>query len=158
MVLLAGILPAVFAAAAGGQDAAGRPEDPLSQRVDSVVVRWADGSTEPVPDEVSRLISVRPGTRFRPLVARQSVKQVFALGRFRDVRVRSEEAANGDLRLIFELDPIPRIARLSVEGAPAGEDLNLVATLGLEVGESVPDDLPVRAETGENWLRSRGYV
>ncbi|MXW36816.1 MAG: BamA/TamA family outer membrane protein [Acidobacteria bacterium] len=158
VVLLAGILPAVFAAAAGGQDAAGRPEDPLSQRVDSVVVRWADGSTEPVPDEVSRLISVRPGTRFRPLVARQSVKQVFALGRFRDVRVRSEEAANGDLRLIFELDPIPRIARLSVEGAPAGEDLNLVATLGLEVGESVPDDLPVRAETGENWLRSRGYV
>lgn len=158
-VLLAGILSGVFAApAAGGQDVAGQPEDPLSRRVDSVVVRWADGSSEPVPEEVSRLISVRPGTRFRPLVARQSVKQVFALGRFRDVRVRSEEARGGDLRLIFELDPIPRIARLNVEGAPPGEDLNLIATLGLEVGETVPEDLPVRAEAGENWLRSRGFV
>lgn len=159
VVLLFGMLSGAPAAtAAGGQGVAGQPDDPLSQRVDSVVVRWADGSSEPVPEEVSRLISVRPGTRFRPLVARQSVKQVFALGRFRDVRVRSEETPGGDLRLIFELDPIPRITRLSVEGAPPGEDLNLIATLGLEVGEIVPDDLTVRAETGENWLRSRGYV
>ena len=159
VVLLAGVLSGVPAApAAGGQSATGQPEDPLSQRVESVVVRWADGSTEPVPEEVSRLISVRPGTRFRPLVARQSVKQVFALGRFRDVRVRSEETRGGDLRLIFELDPIPRIASLSVEGAPPGEDLNLIATLGLEAGEIVPDDLPLRAEAGENWLRARGYL
>jgi outer membrane protein assembly factor BamA len=123
-----------------------------------VVVRWADGSTEPVPEEVSRLISIRPGTRFRPLVARQSVKQVFALGRFRDVRVRSETAPGGDLRLVFELDPIPEIARFRVEGAPAGEDLNLIATLGMEVGDTVPDDLSVRAEVAESWLRSRGYL
>ena len=159
VVLLAGILSGIPAGRlAAAPDATGQPEDPLSQRVDSVVVRWVDGSTEPVPEEVSRLISIRPGTRFRPLVARQSVKQVFALGRFRDVRVRSEEAPGGDLRLIFELDPIPRIARLSVEGAPAGEDLNLIATLGVEVGESVADDLPVRAEAAEDWLRSRGYL
>lgn len=159
MVLFVGILSGVSAGnAAGGQSATGEQVDPLSRQVDSVVVRWADGSTEPVPDEVSRLISVRPGTRFRPLVVRQSVKQVFALGRFRDVRVRSEEAPGGGLRLIFELDPVPAIARLSVEGAPPGEDLNLIAMLGLELGAPVPGDLPVRAETGENWLRSRGYV
>ena len=159
VVLLAGVLSGTPAGRlAAAQGATGQPDDPLSQRVGSVVVRWADGSAEPVPDEVSRLISVRPGTRFRPLVVRQSVKQVFALGRFRDVRVLSEEGPGGDLRLVFELDPIPRIARLSVEGAPSGEELNLIATLGLEVGEPVPDDLPVRAEAAENWLRSRGYL
>ena len=158
-VLLAGVLSGLPGGRiAAAQGATGQPEDPLSQRVDSVVVRWADGGAEPVPEEVSRLISVRPGTRFRPLVARQSVKQVFALGRFRDVRVRSEEVRGGGLRLIFELDPIPRIAQLSVEGAPAGEDLNLIASLGLESGEIVPDDLAVRAEAAEDWLRSRGYL
>lgn len=158
-VLLGAVLTGVpggrFAAA---QSPAGPPDDPLSRRVDSVVVRWMDGSTEPVPEEVSRLISVRPGDRFRPLVARQSVKQVFALGRFRDVRVHSEEGPGDGLRLVFELDPIPAISGLSVDGAPAGEDLNLIATLGLELGEIVPGDLPIRAEAAENWLRSQGFL
>ena len=158
-ILLTAVLSAIpTGRLAAGQTGAGLAEDPLSQRVESVVVRWADGSNEPVPEEVSRLISVRPGARFRPLVARQSVKQVFALGRFRDVRIYSETASGGGLRLVFELDPIPRIARFSVDGAPPGEDLGLIAALGLEVGESVPDDLPVRGEVAEGWLRSRGYL
>ena len=142
---------------AAAQTDAGQAGDPLSQRVESVVVRWADGSNEPIPEEVSRLISVRPGTRWRPLVVRQSVKQVFALGRFRDVLVRSETATGGGVRLVFELDPIPRIAGFRTGGAPPGEDLAVIAALGFEVGESVPD-LRVRGEAAEEWLRSRGYL
>lgn len=133
-------------------------EDPRSQLVEAVVVRWADGRSEPVPEEVSRLISVRPGTRLRPLVVRQSVKQVFALGRFRDVRVRSEPFPDGGLRLVFELEPLPRIAGMSTTGSPPGEDQGIVERLRLEVGEIVPDDLPVRESEAEEWLRSRGYL
>ena len=133
-------------------------DDPLSQRVDSVVVRWADGSHEPVPEEVSRLISVRPGTRLRPLVVRQSVKQVFALGRFRDVRVQRRTTVGGGLRLIFELDPFPTVARLEFDGVPTGEEQGLVEALGLEIGGNVPEDLPVHGQEAEGWLRSRGYL
>ena len=150
-----GVVTGVPAAA---QTETPRADDPLSQRVEAVVVRWADGSNEPVPEAVSRLISVRPGTRFRPLVVRQSVKQVFALGRFRDVGVRSETTADGGLRLLFELDPIPRIVRISTSGAPSGEEQRLAERLGLEVGAIVPDDLRTREAEGEEWLRSRGYL
>ena len=157
--LLAGALTGMPAGRlAVAQTEPGGDADPLSQRVDSVVVRWADDSVEPIPEEVSRLISVRAGMRLRPLVVRQSVKQVFALGRFRDVRVLSETAPSGGVRLVFELDPVPGISQLNIVDAPAGEDLELIARLGLEVGEAVPDDLLARAEAAEEWLRSQGYL
>ena len=157
-VLLAGLLPGFLIGAPAASQTPIQAGDPLSQRIESVVVRWADGSDEPVPEEVSRLISARPGTRFRPLVVRQSVKQVFALGRFRDVQVRYQTAASGDLRLIFELDPVPRIARLDLGGVPSGEERGLTEALGLEVGSAVPDDLPVRGADAEARLRARGYL
>ncbi len=157
--LLAGALSGMPAGRlAVAQTEPGGDADPLSQRVDSVVVRWADDSVEPIPEEVSRLISVRAGMRLRPLVVRQSVKQVFALGRFRDVRVLSEMAPGGGVRLVFELDPVPGISQINIVDAPAGEDLELIARLGLEVGEAVPDDLLARAEAAEEWLRSQGYL
>ena len=132
--------------------------DPLAFRVDSVLVRWAGGANTPVPEEVSRLISVRPGMRLRPLMVRQSVKQVFALGRFRDVRVRYHAVAPGSVRLLFELDPIPRIARVGVSGAPPGEERGILEELRIETGGIVPGDLPVRTSAAEEHLRSRGYL
>lgn len=156
--VLAAVLPGLLIAGSATAQTPIPADDPLAQRIESVVVRWADGSNEPVPEEVSRLISVRPGTRFRPLVVRQSVKQVFALGRFRDVQVRYRPTAGGDLRLIFELDPIPRIARLDFGGVPSGEERGLTEALGLEVGAAFAGDLAIRGQEAEEWLRSRGYL
>lgn len=133
------------------------PENVVSRQVASVRAVWADGSSERIPEEVPRLISVRPGARYRPLVVRQSVKQLFALGRFRDVRVRSEATADGRLALRFELDPIPRIARLEVDGAPPGARGGLDRALDLPIGEPLPD-LRAREEAAEEWLRSLGYL
>ncbi len=133
------------------------PNDPASRQVESVTVVWADGSVEPVPEAVSRLISVRPGARLRPLAVRESVKQIFALGRFRDVRVLPHTTPAGRLGLVFELDPIPRVARMEIHGAPRGEIEDLTAALAIEIGEPLPD-LRLRAEAAEAWLRSIGYL
>ena len=138
------------------------PENPTSLTVASVSAGWietgaGDAAREPVPEAVSRLISVRPGDRYRPLAVRQSVKQIFALGRFRDVRVRSEPLPNGEVRLRFELDPISRIAGFRISGAPSGTRLALAGVLDLGVGEPLPD-LDARARAAEAWLRSAGYL
>ena len=153
-VLLSGVLGGSPSFASGWQVS---PEEWMSKRVESVVATWADGSADPVPESVTRLISVRPGTRLRPLAVRQSVKQIFALGRYRDVRVVPEPTSAGGLRLVFELDPIPRIARLELRGAPRGERENLVEALGLDIGQALPD-LPVAAERAEDRLHSVGYL
>ena len=135
----------------------GSPEGVVSRQVESVSVAWADGSNEPTPEAVSRLISVRPGDRYRPLVVRQSVKQIFALGRFRDIQVHASTAPNGGLRLRFEIDPVPRIARVEITGAPYRATAGLAQALDLEVEETLPD-LRVREEEAEDWLRSAGYL
>ncbi len=140
-----------LAAAARGQVA-----DPATP-VESVHAVWADGGDEPVSDDVLRLISVRPGDPYRPLAVRQSVKQIFALGRFRDVRVRSAPGEEGGVRLWFVLEPLPRVVAVDFEGAPRAQRAGLGNIVALELASEAPD-LTLMREQAEEWLGDQGFL
>ncbi len=117
---------------------------------------WADGSQEPIPEAARRLLAVSAGDGYRAIRVRQSIKQLFALGRFEDVRALVSRTPEGDARLRFELAPRLRIQSLSVRGAPAGHLDALAGIIDLEPGD-VPTDLPLRRQAAEEYLREEGW-
>lgn len=125
--------------------------------VESVEAVWGDGSQDPIPPEVLRLIAVRPGDRYRPLAVRQSVKQIFALGRFRNVRVRSEPGEAGAVRLRFHLDHLPRVVAADFSGVPTPLRSGLAEVAAISAGVVPPDLVPIE-ERVEAWLADQGYL
>lgn len=157
---LALLLPVVLRPAPAAATARQESAASLSaagQPVRSVTAEWADGSADPVPEAVLRLLSVRPGDGYRPLAVRQSVKQIFSLGRFRDVRVEAVPGPEGGLALVFRLEPLPRIVSVEVRGAPRGSAASVAEAAGFVVGEIFGDPAPGRAAAAGR-LRDLGYL
>lgn len=125
--------------------------------VEAVRAEWADGGAEPVPGEVLRLISVRPGDPYRPLAVRQSVKQIFALGRFRDVRVRVDPGEGDGVRLRFALHPRPRLVGVVVRGVPLRQRAGFAEIVTFPPG-SEPPDSGVVADRAEAFFADHGYL
>ena len=157
--LLALLLPAVSPpAAAAPRPQQSAPAGPAAgQPIRSLTARWADGSADPVPEAVLRLITLRPGDGYRPLAVRQSVKQIFSLGRFRDVRVQALPARDDGVALVFLVDPLPRVASVEVRGAPRGLAAPVAEAAGFVVGEVLGDPAPGRAAAAGR-LRDLGYL
>ena len=149
--------PAPASAGVGRQSGRARSADLDGQRIAFVTVAWADGRPDPVPEAASRLLSLRPGDTYRALAVRQSVKQIFSLGRFRDVRVQAALDADGNTGLRFLLDPVPRVREFEIRGAPPGLERQIEEALGVETGEPVPDATVARMAAEER-LRGLGYL
>ena len=149
--------PAPTPASVRPQSGRARSADLDGQRIAFVAVAWADGSSDPVPEEASRLVSLHPGDTYRALAVRQSVKQIFSLGRFRDVRVEAALDADGNTGLRFLLDPLPRVREFEVRGAPPGLEQQVGEALGVETGAPVPDAALAQAAAEER-LRGLGYL
>lgn len=146
----------LFAALAAS--GAAPPQAPLAAAiVEEVRAEWADGGSEPVPEEVLRLISVRPGDPYRPLAVRQSVKQIFALGRFRDVRVHAEGGGEKGVRVRFDLHPRPRLMGVLVRGVPLRQRAGFADLVTFAPGAAPPDPAVVE-DRAETWLADRGYL
>ncbi len=125
--------------------------------VEEVRAEWADGGAEPVPGEVLRLISVRPGDPYRPLAVRQSVKQLFALGRFHDIRVRAEPGEGDGVRLRFDLHPRARLMGVVVRGVPLRQRAGFAGLVTFPPGSAPPEPVVIEDRT-EAWLADRGYL
>ncbi|WP_426757237.1 POTRA domain-containing protein [Myxococcus sp. Y35] len=82
---------------------------------------------------LSDLVAVRKGQTLSPGAVRRSVERLWATGRFTDVVARTEPVKGG-VRLMFQLTPVARLARLRFEGNAVLSDGELLEASGLLEG------------------------
>jgi outer membrane protein insertion porin family len=92
---------------------AGAPAGAAARRVDEVVVR---GNRRIEADAIRARIGTAVGGPYRTSQIAKDVREIHALGFFRDVRVFSEESPKGGRIVIFEVEENPVVRQISISG------------------------------------------
>lgn len=97
------------------------------------------------PEQVSHLLprlAVQPGQRLEKSALRNSVRTLFATGRFADIEVEAEAAGPQELTLVFVVRENFFIGQLTMAGAPKDGPTNhqLLNSTKLLLGESFRED------------------
>jgi len=115
-----------------------------------------------LPEEARSLVEVQPGDPYDPAAVRRSIKQLFALGTFSDIKVDAQPVGDA-VSLRFDLYPRLVVGTVRVAPNSSGEASSLRDDI-LEEGALTPGepfDAP-RVDEGasaiESWLRSKGYL
>jgi outer membrane protein assembly complex protein YaeT len=122
--------------------------------------------TEGVPPEASRaLVDLVVGEPYRPDAVRRSIKQLFALGAFSDIKVEAVPAGADSVDVVFRLFPRLEVRAVRLEGLEAGgSDLldlrsRLVEESRLGPGDPLEvDELDDAAGRIGALLREAGYL
>jgi outer membrane protein assembly factor BamA len=136
--------------------AAAQPEEADAARpeVVSVELHLPGGADA---EGLSGLVAVRRGQTLSPGAVRRSVERLWATGRFTDVVARAVEAPGG-VRLVFQLTPVARLARLRFEGHREMTEGELVDVSGLlEGGPLDAEELEGAVASVLQAYQRRGY-
>ncbi len=135
---------------------------PARPYVSAVEVHFGGEWTKVAPPfELQRklvdLVEVRRGKRLSAREVRRSIERLYESGELADVVARQEPLADG-VRIIFELTPVRRVRRISVEGNLVFKDDEVVAAAGLGVGKQIfPERLEQAVAKATEHYRRRGY-
>lgn len=106
---------------------------------------------------LSGLVAVRKGQPLSPGAVRRSVERLWATGRFTDVVARAVEVPGG-VRLVFQLTPVARLARLRFEGYREMSEGELIDASGLlEGGPLDAEELEGAVASVLQAYQRRGY-
>ncbi len=108
-------------------------------------------------DAIRARITTKPGDRFSSAQVAEDVRQIYALGFFKDVSVRAEAAPNGRI-LTFEIVENPVVRQVTIAGNDAIEGDRIRDQLTLTTGATL--DLPLLYENRdriEALYRAEGY-
>nr|WP_225938007.1 POTRA domain-containing protein [Myxococcus sp. RHSTA-1-4] len=106
---------------------------------------------------LSGLVAVRKGQTLSPGAVRRSVERLWATGRFTDVVARTVEVPGG-VRLVFQLTPVARLARLRFEGNQELSEGELIDASGLlEGGPLDAEELEGAVSSVLQAYQRRGY-
>jgi len=89
------------------------PSDVAARRVDEVVVR---GNRRIEADAIRARIGTTPGGPYRASQIAKDVREIYALGFFRNVRVLSDTSPKGGRIVIFEVEENPVVRQISISG------------------------------------------
>lgn len=103
----------MLAAAVAANGAAGRFAGRLVSRVELT----AEAGT--VPEAAEELLEIGPGDPFQPSAVRRSIKQLFALGSFSDIKVEAEPEGDA-VALLFRLYPAVVVEHVEILGLEEG--------------------------------------
>ena len=110
--------------------AAAQPEDEASPVVVAVELHLPGGvDAQGLVD----LVTVRKGQTLSPGAVRRSLERLWATGRFTDVVARTVDVRGG-VRLVFQLTPVARLARLRFQGNAVLSEAELIDASGLLEG------------------------
>lgn len=148
VVVVYKLVPAerLFGAAEGGE----RP----GERLADVQVR---GNRRIEADAIKARISTKPGDGYDPNRVASDVREVFALGFFRNVRVFTEAAEGGKV-LVFQVDENPVVRQVSISGNENIDSEKIRDALTLTSGATL--DYPLLFENTariESLYRAEGY-
>ena len=118
---------------------------------------------EEMPEATRALIELAPGDLYRPDAVRRSIRQLFALGAFSDVKVEAERVGDeGEVDVAFRLYPRLEVEGVEMRGLHAGlESLEdrLIDESRVNPGDPLDvDALAAGAKRIENVLRGEGYL
>jgi outer membrane protein insertion porin family len=104
------------------------PAGVTAKRVDEVVVR---GNRRIEADAIRARIGTTPGGPYRPSQIAKDVREIYALGFFRNVRVLTEKSPKGGRIVIFEVEENPVVRQISISGNDNvdGEKIRDILTL-----------------------------
>jgi outer membrane protein insertion porin family len=108
-------------------------------------------------DAIRARIKSRPGDRFSAAQVAEDVRQVHALGFFRNVRVLSEESPKGRI-LTFEIEENPIVRQITIAGNDKVDSERIRDQLTLTTGATL--DVPLLIENRERieaLYRAEGY-
>jgi outer membrane protein insertion porin family len=108
-------------------------------------------------DAIRARISTRAGERYRGAQVAKDVREVHALGFFRDVRVVTEESAKGRI-VIFEVEENPVVRQISITGNESVDSDKIRDVLTLTTGATL--DYPLLFENRgriESLYRAEGF-
>jgi outer membrane protein insertion porin family len=122
----------------------------------------------PVPEEAQDLIDVQAGDPYDPAAVRRSIKQLFALGTFSDIKVDARPLDEG-VTLTFQLYPRLTLSRIQIVDEetsrkadaehPFGKSEELLEEVDLEGGEPFDAGRVEEAAAGlEDLLRKKGFL
>src|SRR5207248_9282602 len=94
------------------------------------------GATESDQQSLRNMIPLRQGETLDRIHLQQSLRVLFATGRFAELRAECDRSADGQLLLTFANTPNFFIGRVSVEGAPGRpSESQIVNASKLQLGE-----------------------
>ena len=99
-------------------------------RVDDVLIQ---GSKRIESDAIKRFIKTRPGDIFSQEKLSEDLKTVYAMGYFEDVRVESEDRADGKL-IIFHVVEKPTVRKVTVKGSSTIKEEEIAKNLTITTG------------------------
>ena len=157
----------VLAVASG---VAAQPEPSATERYRGMVVRDVRLVYEgpEMPQATRALVDLEPGDIYRPDAVRRSIRQLFALGSFSDIKVEAEIVPGPEISfedevdVVFRLYPRFEVQAVEVQGLdPRLERLEdrLIDASRVNPGDPLDvDALAIGAERIENVLREEGYL
>jgi len=133
---------------------AGGGEQPATDRVASVTVR---GNRRIEASAILARVGTKAGARYSPAQIARDVREVQALGFFRNVRVFSEETPEGR-RVIVDVEESPVVRQISISGNESIDGEKIRDILTLTTGATL--DYPLLFENRERiaaLYRAEGY-
>jgi outer membrane protein insertion porin family len=168
------LLLVALALAAGGEagprpvDGEGEPSHESAtasyrgRRIRTVEIELEGGVA---PEECRELVDLSPGELYEPEAIRRSIKQLFALGVFSDVKVEAFPAGSDEVDIHFRLFPRPEIRAVEVDGLDAASPhllslrTHLVQESRLRAGDPLDvDQLGAAAQKLTDLLHEEGYL
>lgn len=114
-----------------------------------------------MPEATRALVDIEPGQAYSPEAVRRSIRQLFALGAFSDVKVEAERIGD-EVDVLFRLYPRLEVRRVELRGLDGRLDdieERLVEESRVSPGDALDvDELAVGARRIQNVLREEGYV
>ncbi|MFQ5418498.1 MAG: POTRA domain-containing protein, partial [Myxococcota bacterium] len=131
------------------------PAGATARRVSEVVVR---GNRRIESDAIRARIGTTPGGPYRPSQIAKDVRQIYALGFFRNVRVLTEDAPGGGRIVIFDVEENPVVRQISISGNENidGEKIRDILTLTMGSALDYPLLFENRARIRELY-KAEGY-
>lgn len=103
-------------------------------------------------------LRVREGDVYSPVAVEADITELYRLGDYRDIRVRTEPFRDG-LRLIYHVEIRPRIAAIRIEGEYGVQEDKLLELMQCKVGSPAsPPLLKVDLEALRLHYREQGFL
>ena len=104
-------------------------------------------------------VQSRAGAPLKMSDVRESITHLYSLGRFEDVRVEAESAANGGVSLRYVLDPIHTVTKVLFRGELGLSDGALRSRMSERFGQTPPVSRSAEVATElEQLYQERGYL
>jgi outer membrane protein insertion porin family len=133
------------------------PAESAGRGGDRVVEIRISGNKRIEADAIRARITTKPGDRYNAAQIADDVRQIHALGFFKDIRVRSE-AVPGGRALLFEIEENPVVRQVTIAGNDAIDSDRIRDQLTLTTGATL--DVPLLYENRdriEALYRAEGY-